>query len=67
MALGSEHYLENEGKITETRIAINYAERRAHLELALKLKGHLVNRHEVAGTSHAGGAGCRGERSVAGI
>lgn len=42
-------FFQKDGEVTDSRNVIAHGERRAHLELAMKVKGHLVERREVTG------------------
>ncbi len=40
-------FFAHEGRVISTRTVIDYGTRHRYLELVLKLKGHLINKHEV--------------------
>lgn len=42
-------FFQKDGIVTDRREVIHHGERRAHVELALKLKGHLKDKMEISG------------------
>lgn len=42
-------FFQHEGKVISKRTVVDYSQRGRHLEIALKLKGHLISKHEVTG------------------
>jgi phage terminase small subunit len=42
-------FFAHQGKVIDKRQTVHHGERRAHVELAMKIKGHLIDKHEITG------------------